>query len=130
MNSHPDIVELQKLNGVNLGTHHFDRTSATKIMENISELMHSTLIKSLKENNQPLSIILDTSTDATNNNFLLIYIRSIENNYPMTYFYRCLHITSETSESLFNVIKEALKKIHYLNILRKKHMVSYLMGHR
>jgi len=120
MNSHPDIVELQKLNGVDLGTHHFDRTSATKIMESISELMHSTLIKSLKENNHPLSIILDTSTDAANNNFLLIYIRSIENNYPMTYFYRCLHITSETSESLFNVIKDAFKQDKLLEYFKEK----------
>src|SRR5258708_5024182 len=80
------------------------------MMESISEQMHNILITSLKENKYPMSIILDTSTDAANNNFLLIYIHTIENNYAMTYLYRCLLIKSEASESLFTVIKNALNE--------------------
>jgi len=106
--AHSTVVELQKLNGVELGNHHFDRNSATRISENISQKMHQILLQHFKTKHYPMSIILDTSSDFANKNYMLVYFRSIEQNYPTIYFYRCLYVPLETAESLFNTLRNAL----------------------
>jgi hypothetical protein len=111
---HPDIVLLQRLNGAEMGSHHYDPSSATTITESISQRMHENLLKYLKRLKFPFTIIADSSTDATNKNFLLLYFRSIENEFPMTYFYRCLHITEETSDALLRVVTSALQEDNLL----------------
>src|SRR5271156_4244389 len=116
--SHSIIVQLQKLNGVDLGKHHYEKTSATRITQSISNKMHKTLISHLKENKYPMSIILDTSSDAANKNYLLIYIRTIENNYPTTYFYRCLYVPNESSESLFQKLIGAFEEDNLLQTFK------------
>ena len=64
LESHSELVVLQKMNGANMGVHHYERTSATRIVETISSKMHSKLLSHIKKENYPLSILLDTSTDA------------------------------------------------------------------
>src|SRR5271156_2631826 len=65
-----------------------------------------------------MSIILDTSSDAANKNYLLIYIRTIENNYPTTYFYRCLYVPNESSESLFSKLIGAFEEDNLLQTFK------------
>jgi hypothetical protein len=95
------------MNGANMGINHYERTSATRILENISTKMHSTLLKHLKLESNPISILLDTSTDAGNQNHLFIYLRTLENHWPQTYFYRCLKVKKESPSDLLNFIVDA-----------------------
>lgn len=55
--SHSPIVTLQKLNGVKMGVHHYDRKGATRMTESISNNMHKTLIQSLIQNDAPISLM-------------------------------------------------------------------------
>lgn len=38
--NHEKIVTLQELNGIDLGYHHYERTSARRMIETISHVMH------------------------------------------------------------------------------------------
>jgi hypothetical protein len=118
--SHAIIVQLQKLNGVDLGKHHYEKTSATRITESISKKMHESLITHLNLKQYPMSLILDTSSDSGNKNYLLVYIRTIEENYPTTYFYRCLYVPTETSEYLFQKLIYAFRQDNLLQTIKNQ----------
>ncbi|MCP4485840.1 MAG: hypothetical protein GY820_00715 [Gammaproteobacteria bacterium] len=70
--SHRFIVSLQKLNGIDMGVHHYERRSATRMVEAISRTMHTTLIEHITSTNDPLSLIVDCSTDASQKNYLIV----------------------------------------------------------
>lgn len=60
---HSALFDLQMLNGIDMGFHHFSRKSATTMTEVMSNLMHETLMKHLVAKKSPVSIILDGSSD-------------------------------------------------------------------
>ena len=105
--SHETFVLLQRLNGLTIGTHHFERSSATRMVASMSETMHSTLVDYLKSNESPISLLLDTSTDPTTNNYLIMLLRSMEENTPKIYFYKLLKVEKEAAEDLATLIAEA-----------------------
>lgn len=108
--SHNDLVTLQKLNGVDLGTHHADHMAAKRMTETISSKMHNILIQYIKTKKMPFSILIDTSTDQRNRNYMFIFIRTVENFWPVSYFYRSIHIQSETSSALLDSVSNALRE--------------------
>lgn len=106
---HSSLVALQELHGVNLGVHHYERSGATAIMESMSEYMHKQLVNHMYYNNLPFSIIIDGSTDITNNHYLIIYFQILENNIPIVCFYKLVETTSDvTAKGFFGSIKQAL----------------------
>lgn len=110
LQAHEALIKLQKIHGLNMGIHHFEHTSATRMMKAMSKDFHATLVQHLSnEKIGPISIILDSSVDNSGENKLIVYIRALENNSPKLYFYRLLLIEgSETAEALFELLKKAL----------------------
>jgi hypothetical protein len=115
--SHDSTVIMQKKNGAVLGSHHSNARSAIRMMESISRTMHNTLLHYIMRTNGPLSIIVDTSTDESNTNYLMVYFRSLEMNRPHSYFYRAIKTKKETSEHLFSVIVTALRDDNIYDII-------------
>lgn len=106
--THPDIVLLQEMNGISMGCHHYDRKSATLMMELMSSTMHETFIKHLVSKNLPLSIILDGSTDSSENHFLIVYFQAMEENVPIVYFYKLIEISvDETAAGYFKSLADS-----------------------
>lgn len=70
---HTALVTLQKLNGLNMGSHNFERSGCTKMTQDISNHMHDSLIDSLIESNMPISIFIDDSTDKGNIHYKIAY---------------------------------------------------------
>lgn len=108
--SHSGLVTLQKLNGIDMGFHHYEKTSCTRMTVFISEKMHSTLIENIMKTNVPVSIIVDGTTDSRLIHYLIVYFQTIENEIPMIYFYRLLELPDETSLGHFEVITKAWKE--------------------
>lgn len=122
--SHREIVWLQKENGAELGTHHFERTSATKMAEVIADTMHDTLVAYINSNTYPLSIIMDTATDPSQKNYLIIYLRTLENDFPRTYFYSLLLVESESAASLLDLINAKLRQDGLYDLFNKR-LIGY-----
>lgn len=124
--SHSGLVTLQELNDIDMGRHHYERTSCTRITEFISRKMHETLITSLLEKNVPISIIIDGSSDTSRIHYLIMYFQTIEKDYPVIYFYRLLEVNDETSLGLFNLIKNAWESEsgNFLNYM-KRNLVGF-----
>lgn len=99
--SHESIVHLQKLNGVDLGVHHFEKCGAISITESISSYMHKQLMNHIISTNSPLSIIIDGSTDSQENKFLIIYFQILEKNIPIVCFYGLVETSTDLSANGF-----------------------------
>lgn len=104
---HKLLVQLQKINGVPLGLHHYERSACTEMTIEISKYMHEMLINSLIKNNMPISIIVDDTTDAGSIHYKIVYFQTMENTYPVIYFYKLIQTTSETGFAGFEALKNA-----------------------
>lgn len=118
--SHSDIVTLQKTNGLDLGIHHYERTSAVKMMESISSKMKQHFCEHIRTTEYPLTLIVDTTTDTHDRNFLIMYIRTLEYNYAHVYFYALKLVQSETAESLFTIIDQELENDRMKDIFKER----------
>lgn len=67
---------MQSMNGLDMGYHHSERTSATRMVELISRVMHETMIDKLLSKNSPISIILDGSSDSSGRHYMIVYFHN------------------------------------------------------
>lgn len=104
---HASLISLQNLNGLNMGIHHYDRQSCTKMTVDISMQMHETLINNLIESKMPISIIVDDSTDAGNIHYKIIYFQTIEAVNPVIYFYELIELKTGTGFGSFEALRIA-----------------------
>ena len=115
LDSHHSIVDLLRECGVDIGYHHYERTSATRMTEFLSDQMHKILISNFILNRNmrtmPVSIIIDESADSNGRYYMVVYFQTIDNDVPIVYFYRLIEITSdETSQGYFDVLKKTLEE--------------------
>lgn len=108
--SHGGIVTLQKINGIDMGYHHYERTSCMRMTTVMSKTMHDTLIEQLLSKNVPISIIIDGTTDSSRIHYLIVYFQTMENDNPMIYFYRLIEVNDESSLGFFEALENAWKK--------------------
>lgn len=102
---HTALVMLQKLNGLNMGYHHYERTACTAMTIDISNAMHDTLIDSLIKSKMPISIIVDDTTDVKNVHFKIVYFQTIEVVNPVIYFYKLIELKSGTGLAGFEALQ-------------------------
>lgn len=104
---HAGLVSLQKLNGLDMGYHHYERTSCAKITVFISDTMHETLIDYLIKSQTPISVIVDDTTDVSNIHYKIVYFQTIEDVSPVIYFYKLIELKAETGEAHFEAMTSA-----------------------
>lgn len=108
--SHNKIVELQKMHGIEMGVHHYEKCGATNMLESMSSYMHRQFINHMLSENLPFSIIIDGSTDISESHYLIVYFQILERNVPSICFYRLIETSSDvTASGYFNSIINAMK---------------------
>jgi hypothetical protein len=120
LSNHRSWVDLLKQLGVDLGVHHYERSSAVRIEALISEILHKKLIDFIKQSDIPMSIIVDTTTDSQQNNYLIVYIRLVHHNYPFTYFYTLINLNAEDAQSMFDSIVNKFIADEVDNIMKQR----------
>lgn len=106
---HEVVVYLQKLNGVELGYHHYERSGCVSMTLHLSNSFHEILIDYLIAKKNPISLIIDDTTDKGNNHFKIVYFQTIEDNNPVIYFYKLIETKSEKGISSFEALRDAFK---------------------
>jgi hypothetical protein len=110
-NRHSFIVELLRLNNVNMGLHHDNRNGMQRMSSCISRVMQKDLLNELVNMSRPVSIMINGSVDISHNHLMICYIVFVRNNQPVTVFYRLIKIgVSENAASLFSHIINAFKE--------------------
>lgn len=124
--AHSKIVRLQESNGVYLGYHHYERTSATRMTNLISSEMHKTLIQHLTDKHLPFSVIIDSSTDVSQRHYLIVYFQALEQNGPVVYFYKLIALQSdESARGLLTALTTEWEKDNNFIIHVKKNLRGF-----
>jgi len=72
---HPDLIELQSVNGVHMGRMLHSNMTATDVAEHIALEMQKKLVKAIIECKLPFSVLIDESTSLSQKSCLIVYIR-------------------------------------------------------
>jgi hypothetical protein len=119
-NQHKRFVNLQRMHNVDMGFHHDNRMGTLRMIRCISDTMHRDLVTEVNIPNFPISLMVDTTTDSTNNHLMITYLYFLRNNNPIVQFYRLIKIGfSENSESLYNLLIDAFKNDKMEGFLRR-----------
>jgi hypothetical protein len=111
--SHPQLVKLLQMNGVDMGSHHHGRKSAALFVRHISDSMQRSFLTHLVNSKKPFSIILDTATDSIGNEMLVILIQALEEDRPFVYFYKLIPVGIDTTAPGFlKLIEDSFKEDH------------------
>ncbi len=120
LNQHRRFVNLQRMHNVDMGYHHDNRMGALRMIRCISDTMHKDLMTEVNIPNFPISLMVDTTTDSTNNHLMIVYLYFLRNNNPIVQFHRLIKIGfSENSESLYNLLIDAFKNDKMEGFLRR-----------
>lgn len=84
---HPDLLDLQGANGIDVGRVLQSNVTCTEIIDCIAETMKERLLTQMKIEQAPFSILIDESTSLGRKTCMVVYIRcSINNEKPTTFF--------------------------------------------
>ena len=72
---HSSLVDLQRLNGVNVGRVLHSRTTCVDIIDHISDKMRKELTNSVVDSGVPFAVLIDESTTISNKTCLVVYLR-------------------------------------------------------
>lgn len=104
---HKSLVILQKLNGLNMGYHHYERAGCNDMTLHTSKQMHDTLVENLIKSQMPILIIVDDTTDVGNIHYKIVYFQTIESLNPVIYFYKLIEMKAETGLAGFEGLRIA-----------------------
>ena len=95
--SHDDLISLQRANGLPMGTHYINYAGAVKMLKFVYHDDHDTLIDFIMQEVKPLSLIVDAATDSMKNHYLVVLFQTLEHNAPVVNFYKNIPIGSNES---------------------------------
>ena len=118
--AHRDMVNLQKLNGINMGYHHYSKYASNLIQDFISQEMHGRFVQHIIDSNTPVTIIVDDTTyDKTHVMAVLLLI--LEDYEPHLHFYRLIQFEDqENAEAHYEKLKEAFEQDGLIDKLKGK----------
>lgn len=107
---HPELIDLQSSNGINMGRILHSRTTCTDIISHISVQMKHLLIKKIIDSKSLLSVLIDESTSLAKDSCLIVFIRTTlnENVGPVTFFLDLVSLPATTSEAIESALLSCL----------------------
>ena len=114
---HPDLVELQQLNGVNLGRVLHSNVTCTDIIDHIATQMRQSLVHYILQTKPHVSVVIDKSTNLNRASCLIIYLRATINNLigPVTFFLDIVELESTTADGIVHALLQCLNETHKLS---------------
>lgn len=109
--AHPDLITLQTMNGVDMGAHHMGKKDTVNIMQFMSLSMHRALIDELLADNVPISLLIDSITDGSDQQYFVVYFQTTEEYSSTIYFYKVIVApTQATGSAYFKRLSESFQE--------------------
>ncbi|XP_050505351.1 E3 SUMO-protein ligase KIAA1586-like [Diabrotica virgifera virgifera] len=126
-NDYFGLLELQKLNGVDIGVGLHSRYSAVEIIDHISKEMKLRILNKVKEVSGKISIIIDESTSISSKSVLIIYLKCeiSKEKSPNILFLDLVELPDQRAESVFNSTLKCLEQYGFDNGYLKQNLVSF-----
>lgn len=109
---HPELIDLQRANGCNVGRILHSPTVCTDIIDHIAHEMRKKLISEIVLQKRPFSVLIDESTSLGKNSCLIIYIRSCvgESSEPLSFMLDIIDLKDTTAAGILDALLECLNK--------------------
>ncbi|XP_014353043.1 E3 SUMO-protein ligase KIAA1586-like [Latimeria chalumnae] len=107
---HEDLIKLQKLNGVNLGTILHSHFTATAIIHHIAAQMRKKIVEKLVSSTAKIAVLIDESSTQGKKSVLTVHLKAdIGNGEPVFIFLNLVELEAQTSEAMTNAFLKCLK---------------------
>jgi len=124
---HFKLIELQKANGISLGSILHSRYSATTIIDHISTKMREQLVKNIIDCSAKLSVLIDESTTLSSKTSMVVYIKSaISNDDPIFMFLDLVELDNQLAVNIVDKLLACLHKWAFNEIFLQKSWVSFV----
>jgi len=126
-NDHFNLLKLQKLNGIKIGTTLHSRFSCTNIVDHISLKMKQKIVSNIVETEAKLSVLIDESTTISAVCGMVVYIKaSISHDDPVFIFLDLVELVSQTADNIVNQLIDCLKESGFNENYLLQNWVSFV----
>jgi len=121
---HPHLLELQELNGVDLGIGLRSRFTATNIVDHIATEMRKSASSQMQKVESKISILTDESTTLSNKSALIVYLKcqSLMHGEPQFMF---LDLQDQSVVTIFKSLVDCLAFYGFDDDYLKNHLIGF-----
>ena len=121
------LLELQELNGANIGTGLRSRYSATEIVTHVSEEMTRRACKRILEIGRCFSVLVDESTTISNKSTLIVYLKCVanDNTEPHFMFLKLLELDDQRATTITQALLNCLRNYGFTDDYMRDHFVAF-----
>ena len=124
---HPDLVELQQLNGTDLGVGLHSRYSATEIIDHITFQMRLKICSRILEIEGKIALIIDESTTISNISTLVVYLKcetsKLES--PQFMFLDLIELAKQDASTILGTLLNCMESYGFNNHYLSQHLIGF-----
>jgi len=124
---HQKLIELQKANGVHLGSTLHSRYSSTSIVSHIASKMRERIVKNIIDNGSKLAVLIDESTTLSSATSMIVYIKTyISNEEPIFIFLDLIELITQNAENIVNQLLKCLHACGFNDNFLRENWISFI----
>ncbi len=124
---HDSLIELQEINGVNMGTSLHSRYSSTKIVEHIATEMQNKIVHSIVSFSSKLSVLIDEATSLSHKSAMIVNVKaSVDGATPEFVFLELVELESQRAEDIEEALLNCLDTAGFSEAWLQKNWVSFV----
>jgi hypothetical protein len=108
---YPRLINLQSKNGLDCGNVLYSDHACADILQHIASQMRKEIVDHIIKTKSTFALMVDESTSCSNEQSLIVYIRTLFNGEPCVYFLGLLPLCGTRSETIYNILSEFLTGI-------------------
>lgn len=121
------LIELQKVNGVSLGTIRHSRYSCTTIVNHIACKMRENVVKNIIDTKSKIAVLIDESTTVSSKTCMVVCIKaSISCEDPIYMFLDLIELDKQTAENIVNQLLDCLFNLGFHDSYLQEHWISFV----
>lgn len=121
------LLQLQKMNGVDIGVGLHSRFSATEIIDHISDGMKKRITQQVKSISGKISILIDESTTLSDKSTLIVYLKceTSKDLPPNVLFLDLIELPNQTADSIFEALLGCLNNYGFALEYLKDNFIAF-----
>jgi hypothetical protein len=127
LNDYQGLLELQEINGADIGSGLRSRYSATEIVTHISQQMKLKACKKIKETGGCISILVDEATTEGNKSVLIVYLKctAVASGDPHFMLLDLIELNDQLADTIIAALLDCLAKHGFDDAYLREHLVAF-----
>jgi len=123
----PSDIELQVVNGLDMGRTLHSNVSCAEITQHIASEMRKKVTEKVLSGNSKLSILIDESTTDSKISVLIVYIRASleECEQPLTFFLDLVELSSTTAAGIYEALMKNLSDHGFSESILRERLICF-----